>query len=104
MTYQLTALYHHPEDIEAFDRYYDGTHVPLATKLPGLRSYTVSRPGPDADGKQPPYHLIAVLTWDSSEAFHAAVSSAEGQATLADLANFAGAGVDMCTGPSDAVA
>jgi hypothetical protein len=40
-----------------------------ATKLPGLRSYTVSRPGPDADGKQPPYYLIAVLTWDSLEAF-----------------------------------
>jgi uncharacterized protein (TIGR02118 family) len=103
MTYQLTALYHHPEDVEAFDGYYDGIHVPLASKLPGLRSYSVSRPGPDADGKQPPYHLIAVLTWDSSEAFHAAVSSAEGQATLADLANFAGAGVDMCTGPSNAV-
>ena len=76
--------------------------MPLATKLPGLRSYTVSRPGPDADGKQPPYYLIAVLTWDSLEAFQAAVSSTEGQATLADLSNF-GAGFDMCTGPSNAV-
>jgi uncharacterized protein (TIGR02118 family) len=103
LTHQLTALYHHPEDVEAFDRYYDGTHAPLATKLPELRSYTVSRPGVDADGKQPPYHLIAVLTWDSVESFQAAVTSAEGQATLADLSNFAGAGVDMCTGPSNAV-
>ena len=103
MTYQLTALYHHPEDVEAFGRHYDGTHVPLVTKLPGLRSYSVSRPGPDADGKQPPYYLIAVLTWDSLEAFQAAVSSGEGQATLADLSNFAGAGVEMCTGPSNAV-
>lgn len=77
--------------------------MPVATKLPGLRSYSVSRPGPDADGKQPPYHLIAVLTWDSAEAFQAAVSSEEGQAVLADLANFAGAGVDMCSGPSDSV-
>ena len=49
MTYQLTALYHHPEDVEAFDRHYDGTHVPLVTKLPGLRTYSVSRPGPDAE-------------------------------------------------------
>jgi uncharacterized protein (TIGR02118 family) len=103
MTFQLTALYHHPEDVGAFDRYYDGTHVPLATKMPGLRSYSVSRPGPDADGGRPPYHLIAVLTWDSVEAFQAAVGSQEGQAALADLPNFAGAGVDMCTGPSDAV-
>jgi uncharacterized protein (TIGR02118 family) len=103
MTYQLTALYHHPEDVAAFDRYYDGMHVPLAAKLPGLRSYSVSRPGLDGDGKQPPSYLIAVLTWDSVEAFEAAVSSAEGQATLADLPNFAGAGIDMCTGPSNAV-
>ncbi|MBL8928262.1 MAG: EthD family reductase [Pseudonocardia sp.] len=103
MTYQLTVLYHHPEDAAAFDRYYDGTHIPLAAKLPGLRSCSVSRPGPSGDGNRPPYYLIAVLTWDSVEAFEAAVSSAEGQATLADLPNFAGAGVDMCTGPSIAV-
>jgi hypothetical protein len=31
------------------------------------------------------------------------MESAEGQATVADLANFAGAGVQMLTGPSRAV-
>ena len=86
MTCQLTALFHHPEDVEAFDRHYDGTHVPLATKLPGLRSYTVSRPGPDADGKQPPYYLIAELDWDTLDELRAAFSSTEGQATAADAA------------------
>jgi hypothetical protein len=44
--------------------------------------------------------LIAVLAWDSEEAFQAAFGSAEGQAAVGDLANFAGAGVDMAAGPS----
>ena len=103
MAYQLTGLYHHPEDVEAFDRYYDETHTPLVVELPGLRSFTVCRPGPDADGNRPPYHLIAVLTWDSEEAFQAALGSAEGQATVADVANFATAGVEFLNGPSRSI-
>jgi uncharacterized protein (TIGR02118 family) len=61
VAFQLTVLYNQPEDVDAFDRYYDETHAPLATKMPGVRSLTVSRPGPDADGNRPPYHLIAVV-------------------------------------------
>ena len=50
MSFQVTVLYHQPDDRAAFDRYYEETHIPLATKIPGLRSYTVSRPGPDKNG------------------------------------------------------
>ncbi len=99
MTYQLTVLYHHPQDVDAFDRYYEETHAPLAAKLPGLRSYAVCRPEPDADGKRSPGHLIAVLTWDSEEAYQTAFASAEGQPTVADLSNFAAAGVQLISGP-----
>jgi uncharacterized protein (TIGR02118 family) len=102
VAYQLIALYHHPDDAAAFDRYYDGTHAVLAATLPGLRSYTACRPGPGADGNKPAYHLVAVLTWDSEEGFQAALASPEGQKTVADLANFAGAGVEMLTGPDRA--
>ena len=49
----------------------------------------------------PPF--IAVVIWDSAEAFQAAMESAEGRATIADLANFSGAGVQLLTGPSRAV-
>lgn len=103
MAFQLTVPYNQPDDVDAFDRHYDETHAPLATKMPGVRSLIVSRPGSDADGNRPLYHLVAVVTWDSAEAFQAAMESAEGQATVADLANFAGAGVQMLTGPSRAV-
>lgn len=103
MAYQLTALYNHPEDTAAFDEHYDGIHAPLAGKMPGLRSYTVSRPGPDADGNQPAYHLVAILAWDDEAAFTAAADSAEFQAAVADLGTFAGAGVAIMTGPAYSV-
>lgn len=39
----MTVLYRTPKDIEAFDKHYFETHVPLAKKPPGLRSYEVSK-------------------------------------------------------------
>lgn len=103
MAFQLTALYNHPVDGAAFDRHYDTVHAPLAAKMPGLRTFTVSRPGPDADGGRPAYHLVAALVWDSAEDFQAAIGSPEGNAALADLDNFAGAGVTILTGPTTTI-
>ncbi len=98
--FQLTALYNHPDDPAAFDRHYDGTHAPLAKKLPGLQRFTVQRPGPDQDGNKPAYHLVAVLEFADEAAFGSALGSPEGEAAVADLANFAGAGMTMLTGES----
>ena len=92
---KLIAMYKTPPDKAAFDRYYEATHVPIAKKVPGLRRYEVSR-GPivTLDGVSP-YHLIATLSFDSIAAIQAALASAEGQATAADLGRFATAGVDV---------
>ena len=43
-------------------------------------------------------YLVAVLEFDSMAAIGAAMASPQGQATAADLANFAGAGVDVMMG------
>jgi uncharacterized protein (TIGR02118 family) len=40
-------------------------------------------------------YLIAELTFDSMADLQSGMASAEGQATAADLANFAGAGVTI---------
>ena len=89
------ALYHRPTDTEAFDSYYTSTHIPLAKKLPGLRSYSVSS-GPVATPAGPAeYYLIAVLGFDSMEAIQMSLVSPEGQAVVADLANFATGGVEV---------
>lgn len=98
--FQLTAIYHHPEDVAAFDKYYDDVHAPLASTIPGLQRYTYSHPGPDPEGNPPAYYSIAVLEFADEASFGAAMSSPEGEATVGDLANFAGAGVTILAGPS----
>lgn len=91
----IMVLYSKPADAAAFDSYYFAKHVPLAKKIPGLRRYEVSQ-GPVATPEgASPYHLIALLTFDSMAAIGAAFASPEGQATAADLANFAQAGVQL---------
>lgn len=98
MAVSVTVLYHHPADVAAFDKHYTEVHAPLAAKLPDLQSYTVVRPGPGPDGSAPAYHLIANLTWPSPEAMQSAMGGPEGQATNADLANFAQAGTTFLIG------
>jgi uncharacterized protein (TIGR02118 family) len=102
MSFQVTVLYHQPDDTAAFDRYYDETHIPLVVKIPGLRGYTVSRPGPDENGPAA-CHLVASLVFDSQEEMAGAMASEEGQAAVADLANFATGGVTMLGGPVQVV-
>ena len=91
----LVALYKKPADAAAFDAYYYSTHVPKAKKVPGLRRYDVSS-GPVASAaSESPYHLVALLEFDSLAAIQAGLGSPEGKATGADLANFAQAGVEL---------
>ncbi len=98
MTYQLTVLYHQPDDPAAFDAHYESAHAPLASSIVGLRSYSVVHPGPDPDGSPPAEYLIATLGFDDEAAFAAGVGSLEGQAAVADLDNFATGGATMLAG------
>ena len=88
---QVIVIYNTPADPAAFDRYYHQTHVPLAQKIPGLRSFSVSNGPVQAIGGSAP-HLIATLNFDSMASLSAAMASPEGQAAAADLPNFASAG------------
>jgi uncharacterized protein (TIGR02118 family) len=92
---QLLVLYNPPPDPAAFDRHYFETHVPLAKKIPGVRSYSVSAGKPAVVTGSVSPHLIAELEFDSMEALQAAMASPEGQAAAADVASFAKAGVTL---------
>jgi uncharacterized protein (TIGR02118 family) len=85
---QLLVLYNTPADPTAFDRYYHHTHILLAQKIPGLRSYVISSGPVQALAGIAP-HLIAILNFDSLADLNAALASPEGQAAAADLSNFA---------------
>jgi uncharacterized protein (TIGR02118 family) len=92
---KLLVLYNQPADPAAFDRYYFNTHVPIAKKIAGMRSFTVSSGAPTMMTGSLSPHLIAELEFDSMAALQAAMASPEGQAAAADLANFAQAGVTL---------
>ncbi|MBB1036331.1 uncharacterized protein (TIGR02118 family) [Dietzia sp. 2505] len=83
----LTVLYGTPDDVEKFDEYYDGTHIPLARAVPGLDDAKVTRFLPGPDGSAPEFHLMAQLFFADAEAMGAALSTDEGRALVADGAN-----------------
>ena len=95
---KLYAIYQQPADPAVFDAYYFNKHVPLAKTIPGLRSYEVTKGDVMGMGGKHAVYLVATLAFDSLAAIGAAMASAEGQATAADLANFAAAGVDVLMG------
>lgn len=101
--YELTILYNHPEDAEAFDKHYREVHAPLAQKTPGLIRYTMNFCEPGPDGSKPEHHLIAVLSWDSKDEAMGALRSPEMKAATKDLPNFAAAGANMVFGETELV-
>lgn len=81
---RMMVIYKTPKDPAAFDRHYVEVHVPLAKKLPGLRTYEVSRgPVVTVAGGQP-VHMVASLGFDSLAAIKQAFATSEGQACAAD--------------------
>jgi len=91
---QVLVLYNAPLDAAAFERYYNQTHIPIAKKIPGLRSYTISSGSVQALSGTAP-HLVATLNFDSMADVNAALASPEGQAAAADLQNFASGGATL---------
>lgn len=91
---RMLVLYDTPENPEAFDRYYNETHIPLVKRLPGLLRYTVSRNISVARGGME-FYLVAELDWENLEAMRAAMASEIGQETTADVSKFAPNGVNI---------
>jgi uncharacterized protein (TIGR02118 family) len=95
---KLFAIYQQPTDPAAFDSYYFDKHVPLAKTIPGLKRYEVTRGDVMGMTGKHGVYLVAILEFDSMAAIGAAMTSPQGLATAADLANFASAGVDVLMG------
>src|SRR5260221_4084019 len=89
---KFLALYHQPADPVAFDRYYFETHVPIAKKIPGLRSYIVNSGSPALVAGGPLPYLIAELGFDNMADLQNSMSSPEGQAAAPGLGHFTDAG------------
>jgi uncharacterized protein (TIGR02118 family) len=92
---KAVVLYGPPEDADAFERHYADTHTALAHAIPGMRRFESARGFATPDGSPTPYQRIAELTFDDMDALQAGLGSAEGQAAVADIPNFASGGVTI---------
>jgi uncharacterized protein (TIGR02118 family) len=97
--HRLLVLYPPPTDPDHFRSYYEDTHLKLVAKLPGLRGY---RYGFDVASRrgESQYFCVFEADFDDAAALSAALGSAEGQAesaegqaVLADVPNYATGGV-----------
>ena len=95
MTVKLVVLYTHPDDPDAFERYYLDTHVPLASKIPGLQRAETGRLVAAIDGGEHTYYRAAGLYFADQAALEAAFGSDEGKATAADYQKIAPPGSRM---------
>jgi uncharacterized protein (TIGR02118 family) len=89
--HRLLVLYPPPADPQAFADYYENHHLPIAARLPGLRGFRwgldVAAPGGDS-----PYFCVFEADFDDAAALDAALGSPEGEATAADVPNYATGG------------
>jgi len=91
----LVVMYKTPTDPKAFDKHYSETHISIAKRIPGLRKYEISQGPVMTPGGPSGYHMVATLRFNDMAAIQQAFASAEGQAAVADLQNFATGGADI---------
>jgi uncharacterized protein (TIGR02118 family) len=85
----MVVIYRTPKSVEAFDRHYFETHIPLAKKLPGLRRYEVSDGAILTPVGNPDVYRIGTVYFDDLAAIKRAFASPEGQAAAADRKRYA---------------
>jgi len=98
---RLIALYHPPDDPDAFDAHYRDVHAPIVERYPNLRDLRLVKPAGVA-GRPSPFHLMAEMAFDSEADLDEALASEAGAESARDLRNFAGAGVTMFVAPDEA--
>jgi uncharacterized protein (TIGR02118 family) len=95
MTVKANVHYGAPTDPGHFESYFVSTHAPLVHKIAGLRTFEYGKAISNMDGTPTDTFWIATLTFDSMEDMQKAMGSPEGQATVADMGNYASGGATV---------
>jgi uncharacterized protein (TIGR02118 family) len=95
MTVKVVVLYTQPEDPDAFDRHYLGTHMPLVSKMPGLQRAESGRLTAALDSGGKTYYRLTGLYFADRESMMKALGSDAGKATAADYQQIAPPGSRM---------
>jgi uncharacterized protein (TIGR02118 family) len=92
--HRMLVLYNEPKDPAHFKKYYVETHLPLASKMPGVEKSSYSFDVKPLGGKAT-YFCVFEVDFESEAAMMSALSSKEGQAVAGDVRNYASGGVTM---------
>ena len=87
---KMVFLIHKRPDMDAdeFHSYWRKTHSRIVGKIPGLRKYVQNHATMAPDSSTPPYDGFSEMWFDDSAAMAKALATPEGEAALADSANF----------------
>ncbi|KAI9155461.1 hypothetical protein HJFPF1_08045 [Paramyrothecium foliicola] len=92
MSFTMTVLYPKLEADDWFKLdYYTTEHVNLIKDSwsgKGLKSWEIVKYAPSLDGSPAPYHVGAILTWESAEAAKAALTAPDLKGVREDTPNF----------------
>ena len=100
---KATLLYGHPVDALAFEKYYYETHLPLSSKMQNVSKVDLTKFVSDTTGGKPAYYRMAEVHFPDQATMQQTMASPEGQAAVADLANFATGGVTVMIGEAENV-
>ncbi len=92
---KLTVLYGHPDDPDAFEEYYENTHMPIARKIPNVQRIDLAKVVAAPDGSEPPYYRTADVWFEDMDQLQSGLGSPEGQETAQDIQNFATGGATL---------
>ena len=89
---KITVLYGQPKSPEDFEKYYAGTHLPIAGKIKGVSRIELSKVAADPGGPAPAFYRIAELYFRSKAQMDKVMATEAAKKTVADLPNFATGG------------
>ena len=74
--------------VEDFSVYSKTTHIPIVSRVPGLKRYVVNQAVANPMGAAAACDAVAELWFESMEDFQTALTTSEGKAALADQPNY----------------
>ncbi len=92
---KITVLYGAPADRDAFEKYYEETHMPLVDEVDDLGDVELSLGLPGADGSPPAFYRMIEFWFDNVEHLQSVTSTPEWKRVVDDVPNFATGGAKV---------
>lgn len=95
---KVTALFGHPTNPDEFDKQWADRHTPLVAKLKDVARFEFTKFVAAPDRGKPAFYYMSEAYFTTLAQMEQALATAEGQALVAEIANFATGGVTVMIG------